>query len=155
MGATDYSRGGQIGLLRRCKPPLPRCNKRTARLYLEVYSELGSLSPRQLTELIDVLCGRKKLVILMSLLMLLATLIVMAPNTYESSAKVGVNLRDDPASRPTLSPNQWDSQAPEDNSRSGFSVNNQMETVFRCGSTSKSISKARGKATLRCKQAIW
>jgi len=45
-------------------------------------------------------------VILMSLPMLLATLIVITPNSYESSARVGVNPRNDPASMPTPSPRQ-------------------------------------------------
>src|SRR6266511_2122596 len=61
---------------------------------------MGSLRPRQLTELISVLWRRKKLVILMSLAMLLATLIVIRriPNIYESSALIAINLRNDPES---------------------------------------------------------
>jgi uncharacterized protein involved in exopolysaccharide biosynthesis len=65
---------------------------------------MGSLRPRQLTELIGVLWRRKKLVLLMSLAMLLATLIVIRriPNTYESSATVVVNLRNDPTGMPEM-----------------------------------------------------
>jgi uncharacterized protein involved in exopolysaccharide biosynthesis len=61
---------------------------------------MGILRPRQLTELIGVLWRRKKVVILMSLAMLLATLIVIRriPNVYESSALVAINLRNDPES---------------------------------------------------------
>ena len=61
---------------------------------------MGILRPRQLTELIGVLWRRKKLVILMSLAMLLATLIVIRriPNIYESSALIAINLRNDPES---------------------------------------------------------
>src|SRR5215813_6669356 len=59
---------------------------------------MESFRPRQLTELIGVLWRRKKLVLLMSLAMLLATLIVIRrmPNTYESSATIVVNLRNEP-----------------------------------------------------------
>src|SRR5262249_29696128 len=65
---------------------------------------MGSLRPRQLTEFIGVLWRRKKLFLLMSLAMLLATLIVIRriPNTYESSAKVVVNLHNDAASIPEM-----------------------------------------------------
>jgi len=58
---------------------------------------MGSLRPRQLTELIGVLWRRKKLVLLMTLAMLLATLIVIRriPNMYESSALIAINLRND------------------------------------------------------------
>src|SRR5262245_14201624 len=58
---------------------------------------MGSLRPRQLTELIGVLWRRKKLIVLMSLAMLLATLIVIRriPNMYESSALIAINLRND------------------------------------------------------------
>ena len=130
---------------------------------LEVDSELGSLCPHQLTELIGVLWKRKKLVILMSLPMLLATLIAIIPNTYESSGRVVVNTRNDPASMPALSPWQreqggrMDSPAPETNPRSRFSVNIKIQPASRCGSTSKNISKVRAtrKATFRCKPAIW
>src|SRR5262245_64403984 len=61
---------------------------------------MGILRPRQLTELIGVLWRRKKLVILMSLAMLLATLIVIRriPNMYESTALIAINLRNDPES---------------------------------------------------------
>ena len=61
---------------------------------------MGILRPRQLTEVIGVLWRRKKLVILMSLAMLLATLIVIRqiPNMYESSALIAINLRNDPES---------------------------------------------------------
>jgi len=61
---------------------------------------MGSLRPRQLTELIGVLWRRKKLILLMSLAMLLATLIVIRriPNLYESSALIAINLRNDPES---------------------------------------------------------
>src|SRR5262245_26534220 len=61
---------------------------------------MGILRPRQLTELIGVLWRRKKLVILMTLAMLLATLIVIRriPNIYESSALISINLRNDPES---------------------------------------------------------
>src|SRR5215475_12937605 len=65
---------------------------------------MGSLRPRQITELIGVLWRRKKLILLMALAMLLATLIVMRriPNTYESSARIVVNLRNDPSSLPEM-----------------------------------------------------
>ncbi|HMB28297.1 MAG TPA: Wzz/FepE/Etk N-terminal domain-containing protein, partial [Blastocatellia bacterium] len=61
---------------------------------------MGILRPRQLTELVAVLWRRKKLFILMSLAMLLATLIVIRriPNMYESSALIAINLRNDPES---------------------------------------------------------
>src|SRR5215475_8007666 len=61
---------------------------------------MGILRPRQITELIGVLWRRKKLVILMSLAMLLATLIVIRriPNMYQSSALIAINLRNDPES---------------------------------------------------------
>jgi succinoglycan biosynthesis transport protein ExoP len=65
---------------------------------------MGSLRPRQLTELIGVLWRRKKLVLLMFLAMLLATLIVIRriPNLYESSALVAINLRNDAESMPEM-----------------------------------------------------
>src|SRR5262247_114806 len=65
---------------------------------------MGILRPRQLTELIGVLWRRKKLVILMSLAMLLATLIVIRriPNVYESSALIAINLRNDQESMPEM-----------------------------------------------------
>jgi polysaccharide biosynthesis transport protein len=65
---------------------------------------MGSLRPRQLTELISVLWRRKKLIILMSLAMLLATLIVIRriPNMYESSALIAINLRNDQESMPEM-----------------------------------------------------
>jgi len=65
---------------------------------------MGSLRPRELTELIGVLWRRKKLVLLMSLAMLLATLIVVRriPNAYESSALVAINLHNDPGSMPEM-----------------------------------------------------
>ena len=65
---------------------------------------MESFRPRQLTELIGVLWRRKKLVLLMFLAMLLATLIVIRriPNTYESSAKVVVSLRSDQAGMPEM-----------------------------------------------------
>lgn len=65
---------------------------------------MGILRPRQLTELIGVLWRRKKLVILMSLAMLLATLIVIRriPNMYESSALIAINLRNDQESMPEM-----------------------------------------------------
>src|SRR5262249_24434487 len=65
---------------------------------------MGSLRPRQLTELVNVLWRRKKLIILMSLAMLLATLIVIRriPNMYESSALIAINLRNDPESMPEM-----------------------------------------------------
>lgn len=61
---------------------------------------MGSLRPRNLTEFIGILWRRKKLLLLMSLAMLLATLIVIRqiPNMYESSALVVINLRNDPES---------------------------------------------------------
>lgn len=61
---------------------------------------MGSLRPRSFTEIINVLWRRRKLFILMSLAMLLATLIVIRriPNIYESSAQVSINLRNDPES---------------------------------------------------------
>lgn len=65
---------------------------------------MGSLRPRQLTELIGVLWQRKKLVLLMFLAMLLATLIVIRriPNLYESSALIAINLRNDAESMPEM-----------------------------------------------------
>jgi uncharacterized protein involved in exopolysaccharide biosynthesis len=65
---------------------------------------MGSLRPRQLTELIGVLWRRKKLVVLMFLAMLLATLIVIRriPNLYESSALIAINLRNDAESMPEM-----------------------------------------------------
>src|SRR5262247_2086589 len=65
---------------------------------------MGILRPRQLTELIGVLWRRKKLVILMTLAMLLATLIVIRriPNMYESTALIAINLRNDPESMPEM-----------------------------------------------------
>ncbi len=65
---------------------------------------MGSLRPRQFTELISVLWRRKKLVLLMSLAMLLATLIVIRriPNLYESSAQIAINLRNDAESMPEM-----------------------------------------------------
>jgi polysaccharide biosynthesis transport protein len=65
---------------------------------------MGSLRPRQLTELIGVLWRRKKLVLLMFLAMLLATLIVIRriPNLYESSALIAINLRNDAESMPEM-----------------------------------------------------
>lgn len=65
---------------------------------------MGSLRPRRLTEFIGVLWRRKKLFLLMSLAMLLATLIVVRriPNTYESSALVVINLRNDAESMPEM-----------------------------------------------------
>src|SRR5215468_1123013 len=65
---------------------------------------MGSLRPRQLTELIGVLWRRKKLVLLMSLAMLLATLIVIRriPNMYESKALIAINLRNDQESMPEM-----------------------------------------------------
>jgi protein tyrosine kinase modulator len=65
---------------------------------------MGSLRPRQLTELIGVLWRRKKLVLLMFFAMLLATLIVIRriPNLYESSALIAINLRNDAESMPEM-----------------------------------------------------
>jgi uncharacterized protein involved in exopolysaccharide biosynthesis len=65
---------------------------------------MGILRPREVTELIGVLWRRKKLVILMSLAMLLATLIVIRqiPNMYESNALIAINLRNDPESMPEM-----------------------------------------------------
>src|SRR5262245_57118648 len=65
---------------------------------------MGSLRPRRLTEFISVLWRRKKLLLLMSMAMLLATLIVIRriPNLYESSAQIAINLRNDAASMPEM-----------------------------------------------------
>src|SRR5262245_45279507 len=65
---------------------------------------MGSLRPRRLTEFISVLWRRKKLLLLMSMAMLLATLIVIRriPNMYESSALIVINLRNDAASMPEM-----------------------------------------------------
>src|SRR5262245_22692979 len=214
MGAPDYSRGRQIGLLRRCMTPLNWCNKRIAGLYWwrllqnvecnearaeahlcyflvrlsglfrrhyplsrqkrtvpvttlrgrDIYRSrrrqeeflerggrkkrvelalirplvrangalicrhstvgkvMGSLRPRELTELISVLWRRKKLVLLMSLAMLLATLIVVRriPNAYESSAKVAINLRNDPGGAPDM--NQFAKLQQELTSRETFTT---------------------------------
>jgi len=59
---------------------------------------MESLRPRRLPEFLSILWRRKKLLLLMALVMLIATLIVIRriPNTYESSALVVVNLRNDP-----------------------------------------------------------
>jgi uncharacterized protein involved in exopolysaccharide biosynthesis len=61
---------------------------------------MESLRPRRLTEFIAILWKRKKLLLLMSLVMLIATLIVIrrVPSVYESRALVIVNLRSDPES---------------------------------------------------------
>jgi uncharacterized protein involved in exopolysaccharide biosynthesis len=65
---------------------------------------MGSLRPRQITEFIGVLWRRKRLILLMSLAMLLATLIVIRriPSMYESSALIAINLRNDPESMPEM-----------------------------------------------------
>lgn len=65
---------------------------------------MGSLRPRNLTEFVGILWRRKKLLLLMSLAMLLATLIVIRriPNMYESSALVVINLRNDQESMPEM-----------------------------------------------------
>ena len=65
---------------------------------------MGSLRPRSLTEFTGILWRRKKLLLLMSLAMMLATLIVIRriPNIYESSALVVINLRNDPESMPEM-----------------------------------------------------
>ncbi len=58
---------------------------------------MESLRPRRLTEFLEILWRRKKLLLLMALVMLIATLIVIRriPNLYESRALVVVNLRSD------------------------------------------------------------
>jgi succinoglycan biosynthesis transport protein ExoP len=65
---------------------------------------MGSLRPRRLTEFIGIIWRRKKVLLLMSLAMLLATLIVIRriPNIYESGAMVVINLRNDPESMPEM-----------------------------------------------------
>src|SRR5262245_22636800 len=61
---------------------------------------MESLRPRRLTEFIEILWKRKKILLLMSFVMLIATLIVIRriPSIYESRALVTVNLRSDPES---------------------------------------------------------
>src|SRR5262245_56212153 len=58
---------------------------------------MESLRPRRLTEFLGILWKRKKLLLLMSFVMLIATLIVIrrVPSIYESRALVIVNLRSD------------------------------------------------------------
>jgi capsular polysaccharide biosynthesis protein len=58
---------------------------------------MESLRPRHLTEFLEILWRRKRLLLLMALVMLIATLIVIRriPNMYESRALVVVNLRGD------------------------------------------------------------
>lgn len=58
---------------------------------------MESLRPRRLTEFLEILWRRKRLLLLMALVMLIATLIVIRriPNIYESRALIVVNLRSD------------------------------------------------------------
>jgi uncharacterized protein involved in exopolysaccharide biosynthesis len=65
---------------------------------------MGSLRPRRLTEFIGIIWRRRKVLLLMSLAMLLATLIVIrrVPNMYESSALIVINLHNDQESMPEM-----------------------------------------------------
>src|SRR5262245_19829427 len=65
---------------------------------------MESLRPRRLTEFIGILWKRKNLLVLMSFVMLIATLIVIRriPSIYESRALVNVNLRPDAESASEL-----------------------------------------------------
>ena len=91
---------------------------------------MESLRPRQLTELIGVLWRRKKLVILMALAMLLATLIVIRriPNVYESSALIAINLRNDQESMPEMN---WFAKLQQElTSRETFATLNRRHNLY-------------------------
>jgi protein tyrosine kinase modulator len=91
---------------------------------------MGSLRPRQLTEIIGVLWRRRKLIILMSLAMLLATLIVIRriPSMYESSALIAINLRNDQESMPEMN---WFAKLQQElTSRETFATLNRRHNLY-------------------------